>query len=77
MEIDIRNVTEEEVGVIRVCDSNENYVIADVIVRSSASPQKCYIEDSGDYSALGIFNKTHAHNLIKGIQKAIDLGWFE
>lgn len=77
MEIDIRSTIIEEITVIRVSDQNDTYTNADVIVKSETSHPPCHIEDSSDGSCLGIFDKDHALRLIEGIQKAIDLGWFE
>jgi hypothetical protein len=77
MEIDIRSTIIEEITVIRVSDQDDTNTNADVIVKGGSSQPPCYIEDSADGSCLGIFDKDHALRVIEGLQKAIDLGWFE
>lgn len=76
MEIDIREVNVEDVIKIRVADPNTSYTNADMVMIGDA-PQKCCIQDSEGGYNLGIFSREHALNLIAGIQKAIDLGWFD
>jgi len=77
MEIDIREEVSTTVQVIRVADKDTCYVTADTIKREQRAGG-CYIEDSADGgSVLGVFSEEHALNLISGLKKAIDLGWFE
>jgi len=78
MEIDIREESSTTVQIIRVADKDTCYVTADTIKRADTPHVGCYIEDSADGgSVLGVFSEEHALNLISGLKKAIDLGWFE
>lgn len=76
MEIDIR-FEKEMVDSIRVQNRNELVTLATLLVKGKSFEDcLCWLEDGGD-TVLGITDKDHARNLIKAIQKAIDLGWFE
>jgi len=78
MEIDIREEVSTTVQVIRVADQDTCYTTADTLTKASKPHSGCYIEDSADGgSVLGVFSEEHALNLISGLKKAIDLGWFE
>lgn len=81
MELDIRQT--EAVEVIRVSDpyavDADVLVNTDVgvIVASSRSRQGSNQTDCREYKEyLDIRDRTHAENLIKGLQKAINVGWF-
>lgn len=76
MEIDIR-FEKETVDSIRVQDQNKSMSLATLLVKGKSFEDcVCWLEDGGD-TVLGITDKEHAQNLIKAIQKAIDLGWFD
>lgn len=69
--IDIRNESQEEVNEIVFADFNSsNYAC---IITNSGS--NTFIE--GEDSSVVIPSKEHAQNLIKSLNKAIELGWFE
>ena len=72
MEIDIRKLESGEVDVIRFAEDSDCYM--------NASTLKCdasiiYIED-GDGQVLRLESDVHAINLIKALEKAIELNWF-
>jgi hypothetical protein len=71
-ELDIRAQEVIEINTIRVADRNDSYVIAELVVKSFADVS---IDDSAGDGLL-ILNENHARDLIKGIEQAIKLGWF-
>ena len=71
MEIDIRKL-ESEVDAIRFAEDSDCYVNASILKCNS---QDIYIED-GDGQALRLESELHALNLIKALEKAIELNWF-
>lgn len=72
MEIDIRDVESGEVDVIRFAEDSDCYVNASILKRDSSI--MC-IED-GDGQVLRLESDAHALNLIKALEKAIELNWF-
>lgn len=77
MEIDIRNNGVSEVTAIRVADKHPSWAIVEIIEKDDTDPAGIVLKDSDDHmtSHLAILNKEHAENVIKGLQKAIELGW--
>lgn len=74
MEYDVRKGVEDPITSIRVAAINRNYNSADAIEPVS---DRIKIKDSDSGTGLIVCSKEHAENLIKGLQKAIDLGWIE
>lgn len=72
MEIDIRKVESDEVDVIRFAEDSDCYMNASILKRDSSI--MC-IED-GDGQVLRLESEVHAINLIKAVEKAIELNWF-
>lgn len=76
MEIDIRNkCLKEEIDSVRFYDVNLQKDVADRL--SKGRMEGLFIEDSDAKGCVFIETKEHALNLIKALEKAIDLGWFE
>lgn len=78
MEIDIRK-KEDIVNRIRFDEPEDinDALFADSLWRYSGDCNVWVSKSSDGDAILGIRNKGQAENLIKAIQKAIDLGWFE
>lgn len=78
MELDIRDNKESVVESIRVWDGCLNWYAVDVVERDSNSGGVRLIDSETDGDRyVEVIEKEHAQNLIKGLQKAIDLGWFD
>lgn len=78
MEIDIRDERSGMVDTIRVSYRDLDTYIADVLrYDPEGFRYKAEIADSDSNRCVGIRDKDHAENLIKGLQKAIQLGWFD
>jgi len=75
MELDIRANQADEITVIRFADNSDYYVTANGIVRGFSGVVE--VVDIEEISGLRIFSEEHARNLIKALNKAIELGWFE
>lgn len=73
--VDIRKKDDGEVNRIRVEDDDSYRVIANIITNEYG--YVCITDSHESSDELEIANKDHALNLIKGIQKAIELGWFD
>jgi hypothetical protein len=74
MEFDIRNNPAEKITVIRFADNSDDYYVASGILRNShGGVEVIDIETERD---LRVRSKEHAQNLIKALNKAIELGWF-
>ena len=77
MEIDIRTIDGDKVKTIRFDTQDEDALFADVL-NFYRGDCDVWLNDSSDNTRiLGIRNKKVAYNIIKAIQKAIDLGWFD
>lgn len=79
MELDIRKKP-EEVDVIRICETSALTAKAAVLIKENlfgASFNSHTWEESTSDDRLSIRNKEHALNVIKAIEKAIELGWFD
>lgn len=74
-EYDVRNGDEGALDTIRVSDPNYEEYVGDIICQNPYAD--VLLKDSADGRSLVICSKKYAENLIKGIQKAIDLGWFD
>lgn len=82
MEIDIRKTMKEEIEIIRVWDKSDGFCAADIISKDKYHEKVVMLLDSDDEygtnnARVYIMSKKHALHLIDGIQKAIQLGWFE
>lgn len=79
MEIDIRQLNSDAaIDTIRLADANSSTYVADVIEYDPTDLNcKVGLTDSDSDRSVGVMNKAHAENLIKGLQKAIQLGWFD
>ena len=74
MQIDIRdNRNEEVIDSIKICDTNYDYYVVselwkkdNTIILNEVGSDRCAVE-----------SKEHAQNIIKALEKAIELGWFE
>ena len=75
MEFDIRANQADEITVIRFADNSDDYVAASGIVRGF--PGVVEVVDLEEGGGLLIFSEEHARNLIKALNKAIELGWFK
>lgn len=72
---DVRTAAEEEINQLRIADRSVGAYIVELISKTSYGVE---MYDSADLNrALVIEDKEQAKNLIKGIQKAIDLGWLD
>ena len=78
--IDIREETKEEINAIVFADdyynNKEGDEQANVIVRDYTADQK-FIKIMDTWECVIINSKEHAENLIKALNKAIELGWLE
>ena len=70
-EIDIR----EEVTKIKIQDNNTPFLMCDYLIKSANSRNTIDFCCHEDVIEMGIKGKEHAENVIKAIQKAIELGW--
>lgn len=79
MEIDIRKSGKDVVNRIRFDEPEaaDDAVFADSLWLYSGDCNVWVSKSSEGNSILGIRNQKVAENLIKAVQKAIDLGWFE
>jgi hypothetical protein len=82
MELDIRKTTKEQIEIIRVWDKDDGFYAADIISKDKYHEKVIMLRDSDDdyepdNARVHVMSKEHALHLIDGIQKAIDLGWFE
>lgn len=72
--IDIRNAG-EEIDCIIFAETKQNYHTATEL--RHPAPGVCMISDSCTATRmLGIYSEVDARNMIRALQKAIDLGWF-
>lgn len=76
MEIDIREVG-TEVSVIRFADEerSDGGYQATILIEGDCGQVNIMEDGTEDY--VRITNKQHAHDLIKALEKAIELGWLE
>ena len=76
MEIDIRTVVENPTG-IKFSDSKRPLHAVHLQRTEGNEDEPVWIDTYNCKSTVAIGSKEDAVNLIKSIQKAIDLGWFE
>ena len=70
-EIDIRIDQDKDIDSIRICDEADAYLMCELVCIKDS---KCFVYDSEYFDdRLWIENKQHAENVIKAIQKAIEL----
>lgn len=75
MEIDIRGCAPTVVNKICIRDENGDDYCVDIFYKEDLGAVRI-----GDYVSCcskRIYNKEHALDIIKGINKAIELGWFK
>jgi hypothetical protein len=79
MEIAIRTNTKDVIDRIRFDEpaAQEDGLFADTLCFYSGDCNVWLSKSTEPDACLGIRNIRQAENLIKSIQKAIDLGWFE
>lgn len=80
MEIDIRSLRKEEIDVIRFADSKDHSNCANQILKSPCVQKAVWLANNRynpDECGIVIEGKENAKNLIKALEKAIELGWFE
>lgn len=76
MELDIRTEKITEVRVIRVADVSSSWLIVDTL-ENDGRKGHVKLTDSDEGSCLDVTDKQHALDLIKGLEKAIELGWLK
>lgn len=74
MEIDIRERTPATIEKIRIRDENEDEYCVECIYLVNG---KVYVGDHNSYCNKRIYNKEHALDIIKALDKAIELGWLK
>lgn len=77
MEIDIRNSAAEKVDCIRVASTIEDGASHVECIRKYSSDNYVVLLDTESCETLRIFDREHALHIIKGINKAIELGWLK
>ena len=75
MEFDIRKETEQNITVIRIAEEMRDYFVADSITRSGVSAGVANIRDTNSGGVLSVRSIQHCKDLIKGLEKAMELGW--
>lgn len=75
MEIDIRKDIYQSVTHIRVADNCTSNYVANILERSESYLLVTDSAPRGDRS-LAVKSEQHARDLIKGLERAIELGWF-
>lgn len=78
-EIDVRVTKEAPIEYIRFADENPyNYTATRIKKGNRDTPDGVSIEeDDGGEGDVAIHSKEHGENLIKALQKAIELGWLK
>lgn len=78
MEIDIRNRVPAQIDTIRIYDYNDDEFTVEYIERvNDWENHKVFISDKDTCDPLRIYNKEHALDIIKALDKAIELGWLK
>lgn len=75
MEFDIRAYEPEEITAIRFADAEDDHYVASGVVRGFSGVVEVGDIEEGRW--LGLFSEEHARNLIRALNKAIELGWFK
>lgn len=73
--IDIRNTGESPVNEIIFASDGYNYTVATTLKHGGGDHFYIYDEDESD--SVIIESKEQAENLIKALQKAVELNWVE
>ena len=73
--IDVRDVKEGVVTTIIFADSDDSWITAVALVKEGVNSGVVGIQSDFGDETYKILNKEHAHNLIKALNKAIELGW--
>ena len=77
-EFDVRENASEVINKIRVAEYNDVYYAVELIEKYADNTDNvAAFRASDEPVTLKIVGKEHAENLIKGLEKAIELGWFE
>jgi hypothetical protein len=76
MEIDIRG-SNEKIDRIRVYDKIDDGASHVECIHKYSSDDSVKLLDTESCEALRIFDRAHALCIIKGINKAIELGWLK
>lgn len=71
---DVRNATQDEINTIIFADTHPTYAIGNRIEKSE-DPVVQIVDEQ--YDTMYIGSKEDALNLIKALNKAIELGWFD
>ena len=74
-EFDVRENVVEEITKIRVAGYNDVYYAVELIRKYDNNVAEFWASD--EPATLKIVGKEHAKNLIKGLEKAIQLGWLK
>lgn len=74
-EFDVRENASEVINKIRVAEYNDVYYAVELIGKYADNVAE--FQASDEPITLKIVGKEHAENLIRGLKKAIELGWFE
>jgi len=76
-EFDVLENASEDINKIRVADYNDVYYAVELIEKCAVNVNIAEFRASDEPTTLKIVGKEHAENLIKGLEKAIELGWLE
>jgi len=74
---DVRTEQAEMITEIRFADTHSDYFAADVLRFMEWERNVIEICAEGEESTLKVTSKEHAQNLIKALEKAIELGWLK
>ncbi|MNY45851.1 hypothetical protein D3C86_1809870 [compost metagenome] len=77
MEIDVRKQVKDDVTAIRFAESAEGLNVADVIVYYQGDVDVWIESSCCSNETIGIRSKEDALNLIKALEKAIELNWLK
>lgn len=72
---DVRNTAVDEIDEIRFADGEDYYVAIAMIINYEGDGDSMVCDNDGN--SVRIHSKTHAHNLIKALEKAIELDWLK
>lgn len=72
--VDVRSVAEESIDTIRFAEKSGFDYYPDIIKRDG---QRVVLVETDMSRELALRDKNHASNLIKALEKAIELGWLK
>lgn len=72
---DVRTSTPDEIDVIVFADTHASYSIADRLEKRPRTSVIAIVDEQDDHLYIG--SKEDALNLIKALNKAIELNWFD